>query len=297
MTSCINWIQKTTTMFRQNNIDAPKLSAELILCHVLNITRIQLITYPFTDISITQLSKLDALVQRRKKGEPIAYLLGKKEFFSRNFKVNSAILIPRPETELLVEFILEQLSSTQRIYFADLGTGSGCIAITLTIERPHWKGIAVDISYPALQTAIQNSLQHNVNSQLQHIQADFTKPIFLPNSLDLYISNPPYISRREHKHLSKEIRHFEPFTALVPIDNNQLCMDTGLEYFKKLIEQANYSLKPDGMIILEHGDTQCDFITTLLKNNNWRTIQNHKDLAGINRFITAYKIKNKNILL
>ena len=292
MIKYIDWIQKTTMMFKKAGIDSPKLSAELILSHVLNITRLQIIMTPFELIPTNSYSTLNDIMLRRLHGEPIAYLTGKKEFFSREFKVTQATLIPRPETELLVEFVLSHIKPTQQIYFADLGTGSGCIAITLAAERKNWLGIATDISSEALTIAKFNSLKNNTHSQLQFLQSDFTQPLCLPSSLDLYISNPPYISENELTSLPHEVISFEPKIALTPYNCTHLGeINTVLHCYEKIITQAEISLKPGGIIILEHGATQTEAILMLLKNNIWSNVISHTDLTNKNRFITAYKYK------
>lgn len=292
MIKYIDWIQKTTMMFKKAGIDSPKLSAELILSHVLNITRLQIIMTPFEPIPTNSYSTLNDIMLRRLHGEPIAYLTGKKEFFSREFKVTQATLIPRPETELLIEFVLNHINPTQQIYFADLGTGSGCIAITLAAERKNWLGIATDISSEALKIAKLNSLKNNTHSQLQFLQSDFTQPLCLPSSLDLYISNPPYINENELTSLPHEVISFEPKIALTPHKCIHLDeINTVLHCYKKIITQAEISLKPGGIIILEHGATQAEAILLLLKNNIWTNVISHTDLTNKNRFITAYKYK------
>lgn len=292
MTNYIDWIQKTSSLFKKAGVDSPKLSAELILSHVLNITRLQLIINPFKSIPIDSHSTLNNLLLRRLNGEPIAYLIGKKEFFSREFKVTPATLIPRPETELLVDFILTHFEQTQQISFADLGTGSGCIAITLAAERKKWLGIAADISNEALNIAKLNSLENNIHNQLQFIQADFTKPICLHSSLDLYISNPPYISKNELLTLPNEVISFEPKVALTPHNNSYLQgEDCILKCYEKIIIQAKLSLRHRGIIVLEHGATQAEAIIELLKNNTWSNVLSHKDFSGKNRFITASNYK------
>lgn len=140
---------------------------------------------------------MTGLLRRRADGEPAAYLLGQREFYGRDFRVTPATLIPRPETEHLIEAALKGCGGP--VSFADLGTGSGCIAVTLCAERPDWHGLMVDLSGRALAVACQNAVRHNVRQRLQPVRADFTRPLLRPESLDLLVSNPPYVARPNTK--------------------------------------------------------------------------------------------------
>ncbi len=288
------WIEKVTKLFIKKNIDAPKLSAELLLCSALKINRVELHSYPLKIIPNTITTSLNELAERRLKGEPLAYIFGKKEFFSREFYVNNNTLIPRPETELLIEFALTTLNTTN-IHFMDAGTGSGCIAVTLCAEKATWKGFALDISYNALKVAQYNSQKYHTNKQITFIQGDLASTILNKESLDLYISNPPYISEEEYSCLPCEIFSFEPKRALVPSlsvnMNKENTYSLGIEAFKTIIYQAEKMLKKGGLLLIEHGATQHTILELLLKNNIWENILYHKDLSKKHRFISAYKAK------
>ena len=196
-------------------VDSPRLSAELLLRHVLGISRVELATRPESAVPAAALTRLEGLLRRRVQGEPVAYLIGQREFFGRDFIVTPATLIPRPETEILVETALEALPAAG-VAFADLGTGSGCIAVTLCAERPGWRGIALDRSGRALSVAGRNARRHDTAGRLAFVRGDFLAPCLAPESLDLVVSNPPYVSLTEYAALSPEVRDFEPVTALVP---------------------------------------------------------------------------------
>ena len=183
-----DWVREASSVLKEAAVDSPRLSAELILQYVCGITRVELATRPETLLSDDQLARLSGLLRRRAEGEPVAYLLGQREFYGRDFRVTPATLIPRPETEHLIEAALKSCAGPVR--FADLGTGSGCIGVTLCAERPEWSGMMVDISARALSVAIQNAVRHNVRQRLQPVRADFTRPILRPASLDLLVSNP-----------------------------------------------------------------------------------------------------------
>ena len=270
-------------------VDSPRLSAELLLAETLKKDRLWLITHAEDTPAADSLCKFEEFIRRREGGEPVAYLLGHKEFFSREFVVTHHTLIPRPETELLVESALQNshlLPADAPLTFADLGTGTGCIAITIAAERPCWHGVAVDISAEALKTAAHNALHHGVSDRLCFIRADFCQPLFQKGSLELLISNPPYISQQEYHELSCEVRKFEPAGALIPGGNTQIPC-TGLEHAEKIILNAEYALKPGGVLLIEHGFAQRTGMQTLLKSNIWNNIIYHNDLSGKPRFIQA----------
>ncbi|MBO4312168.1 MAG: peptide chain release factor N(5)-glutamine methyltransferase [Desulfovibrionaceae bacterium] len=276
--------------FREAGVDSPRLSAELLLAKAMGVERLTLIAYPERRLSDAELAAFASLAERRAAGEPAAYILGEKEFFGRMFRVTRATLIPRPETELLVEAALEHpaLTGLTHVRFADLGTGSGCIAATLCAERPGWAGLGIDLSDGALRTAAANAIRLGVRQRLSLIQADFTRPILKSGSLDLVISNPPYVSTPEYRGLSREIRDFEPASALIPGGLGAESPD-GLEYEAAVIRCAAQALKPGGVLLIEHGWTQSEPLSLLLKNNSWKNIRYCKDLAQKDRYISAVR--------
>jgi len=270
------------------DVDSPRLSAELLLAYAMSTDRLRLTTH---DQEIPNAAACDcfyALLERRAQGEPVAYLLGRKEFFSREFHVTRDTLIPRPETELLVETILADgsLPAGKPVLFADLGTGSGCIAITLAAERPLWRGIAADISMGALKIAAKNAGFHAVADRLCLVRADFCLPLFAQHSLDLVVSNPPYISREEYSGLSREVKDFEPLNALVPCHGASPAHD-GLAHAAEIVSAAEKALRPGGLLLIEHGFAQRGGMSALLKNNAWINIQYFNDLSQKARFIKA----------
>lgn len=296
------WLQDAIRLLKEAGVDSPRLSAELILGYVCEVSKPTLIAYPEKKLTLVQLSRAQGLLRRRAEGEPIAYLLGQREFFSRMFRVTPATLIPRPETERLVELALAAFPETNRpIRFADFGTGSGCIAVTLCAERPLWQGLAVERSSKALNIACRNALRHKVSAQLQPILADFTVPFLREKSLDLVVSNPPYIGLAEYTELSPEVRDFEPVTALVPgfVDSDRVHEHThhfspknleepeGLEALKAVAKAAETALRPNGLLLLEHGWRQGAAVKVWLKNHNWLQVTQYTDLAGLDRVIAA----------
>ena len=285
-----SWLRAAVQQLANAGVDSPRLSSELLLCAATGLSRVQLATHPERPIGHDEKQRFEELVHRRAAGEPIAYLLGVKEFFGRDFKVTPATLVPRPETELLIEAALEaaELPSCSPLHFADLGTGSGCIAITLCLERPAWSGIAVDLSAEALAVARHNAMALGAEKRLGLVQADFASPLLKPHSLDLLISNPPYVSCAEYAELSPEVRNYEPARALVPGGQTDGCAD-GLEDERHLINVAAHALKPGGVLLMEHGWTQAAALGVLLERHTWDKFSLNKDLSGKQRFIKAVK--------
>ena len=219
----------------------------------------------------------------RLAGEPVAYLTGRREFYGRDFLVDSSTLIPRPETEHLVEAALEFFRDGETIRFLDLGTGSGCIAVTLAAERPLWKGTAVDISSGALAVAKRNAEANGVSGALEFLQADFTLPLPLAaGSFDLVVSNPPYISEEEYAGLDPGVRNFEPRSALVPGPE-------GLEHPRAVEAAARALLKEGGLLLMEHGYLQGDACRALCPDAYWKDMRTGRDLAGKDRFLSAVR--------
>ncbi|SIO13584.1 peptide chain release factor N(5)-glutamine methyltransferase [Halodesulfovibrio marinisediminis] len=281
-------IQTTLTAFSEylsgKAVDSPRLSAELVLRKVLGISRLDILINSDREVSNEAYYKMEALILRRGTGEPAAYIMGEREFYGRPFYVNSHTLIPRPETEHLIEAVVERFADKGEFLFADLGTGSGCIATTIAAELPNASGVAVDLSEGALNTAKRNLKAHNVGNRVTCIRADFTTPLFKNNTFDLIATNPPYVSQSEYIKLDPEVQQFEPASALVP-------GTSGLEHGVRLIELASNWLKPSGFFIMEMGFWQgADLMKEFQKNASaWRDSAIIKDLSGHDRFVCGYK--------
>lgn len=280
---------KTDAARRLAHTDAPALTAQLLLCHVLEIDRVALIAHSEEPIPAEAEARLEVLLERRSGGEPLAYLLGVREFYGRDFAVNRHTLIPRPETEHLIETALDffdaQGRSGDALRFLDLGTGSGCIAVTLAAERPAWRGTAVDISSGALETARKNAESNDVS--LSFLLADFTQPLpFEPASFDLVVSNPPYISEEEYAGLDAGVRDFEPRSALVPGPE-------GMEHPRAVEEAARRLLRPGGLFLMEHGWLQGEACRALCHEDFWKDVHTGLDLAGRDRFLFAVRTEKK----
>ena len=263
--------------------EAPATVAALLLCHVLGIDKVALVAHSEEEVPADAERRLEALLARRLAGEPAAYLLGRREFYGRDFFVDSGTLIPRPETEHLVEAALEFFGDRQDVRFLDLGTGSGCIAVTLAAERPTWRGAAVDISSAALKTARKNAEANGAADAVTFVEADFTGPLpFACGSFDLVVSNPPYISEEEYAGLDPGVRNFEPRSALVPGPE-------GLEHPRAVEAAARALLKEGGLLLMEHGYLQGDACRALCPDAYWKDMRTGRDLAGKDRFLSAVR--------
>lgn len=262
--------------------DAPRRCAELLLARVLGISRLSLVNDPHLPLSPETEAELAGLLRRRREGEPLAYILGEKEFYGRLFAVSPATLIPRPETEHMVDEALKRLPE-HGVRFLDLGTGSGCLAVTLAAERPLWRGSAVDISEQALDMARRNAKTHGVDDRLEFVCADFSLPCFRSvgqTGLHLVVSNPPYISEAEYAGLETTVRDFEPKEALVPGPG-------GLESIRAVVDAAARILRAGGLLLMEHGAGQGEAIRAMCGPERWKSVGTGLDLAGLDRFLIA----------
>lgn len=250
--------------------DTAHLDAEVLLCHCLDKNRSYLRAWPEHQPSETQSQQFWTLIDQRCQGEPIAYLTGKREFWSRTFTVTPDVLIPRPDSELLIELSLKLIAKNQACKIIDLGTGSGVLAITLAAERPLATVIASDISNAALNIAKKNAEQLTI-SNLSFVASHWFDSV-PDNEFDLVISNPPYIAT-DDPHLQQGDLRFEPSSALISDEQ-------GLKDIRLLAEQARKHLKANGQLMIEHGYSQQTQVQAILKLLNYRQIQTHTDLSG-----------------
>jgi release factor glutamine methyltransferase len=213
-------------------------------------------------------------------GEPVARILGEREFYGRLFAVTGATLVPRPETELLAELALARLPATELV-FADLGTGTGCLGVSLCAERPAWKAVLADIAALALAAAMGNAARHGVEKRVLPVRGDLCTPLFQPGSLDCIVSNPPYVSEAEYRTLSPEARDFDPRSALVP-------GVSGLEHIQALALLGAKALRPGGLLLMEFGSAQRGAVENMFYAlPEWTDIGIHRDLAGLDRCLEA----------
>ncbi|MCX8747050.1 peptide chain release factor N(5)-glutamine methyltransferase [Snodgrassella sp. B3800] len=264
-----------------NNSGLPRLEARMLLQHVLTISHSHIIAHGTQLLSNSELASLNQLCRRRLAGEPLAYLLGWREFYGRRFQVSEAVLIPRPETEHLVDAVLAHLPAQGTLW--DLGTGSGAIAVTIACERPDAQIWAADISEEALAVAQANASA--LQAQVRFGQGSWyqAQPQPAPHSVDVIVSNPPYIDAQD-PHLQQGDLRFEPQQALT--DNHN-----GLSAFETIIAGAPDFLRADGWLLFEHGYDQGEAVRNILLQYKFRKIQTLADLAGLDR-VTLGQIKS-----
>ena len=249
-----------------------RLEARVLAAHAWQVDHAWLIAHDTDPLSDAQITTFESLVSRRLEGMPVAYLVGTREFYGRPFMVSADVLIPRPDTELLVERALAHIPPDQTMDVLDLGTGSGCIAITLALERPLTNVTAVDRSSAALAIAQRNA--DILNARVAFLASDWFAALN-NRRFDLIVSNPPYIATAD-PHLARGDVRFEPLTALAAGQD-------GLDDLRCLIRAACAHLKPGGALLLEHGYDQADAVVELLRKNGFEQISTMRDLAGQDR--------------
>ena len=258
--NALNLINFGSSLLKQKNILSHKLDSEILLSEVLQKKREEVLINLNQKISKKKINKYKKLIKRRAKSEPIAYILKNKEFWSKNFFVNKNTLIPRPETELIVERLIA-ITKKKGISILDVGTGSGCILISLISELKYSKGIGIDISNKALNVARKNRDRHGMQKKLLFLKKSITSEFH--QKFDLVVSNPPYIKTKEFKNLSTDIQKYEPKIAL---DGG----NDGLDLIKKVIYKTKNILKLNGMLALEIGNEQIDKVSKILLKNNFK---------------------------
>lgn len=257
--------------------ETPRLDAELLLAFCLGKTRAYLYTWPEQELEEKTFARFLSLVDERCKPTPVAYLLGRREFYAREFRATPAALVPRPETELLVEQALARLDPARRYGVLDLGTGSGIVAITLKLERPSIRIVATDIDPASLELARDNACL--LGADVEFIESDWYAQLPADRTFDLIVSNPPYVAA-EHPFLRAGDLPAEPQHALTP-------GSSGLEAIATIIAQAPRYLEPGGKIVLEHGYDQQAAVRDLLAASDFVDIECHLDLNDLPRCTTA----------
>ena len=273
---------KGSKFLKFNNVTNPYLDAELILSKILNIDRKKILINLKDKLCKKDLNKFNQYVLRRTKKEPIAYIIGYKYFWKYKFYVNKSVLIPRPETEQIVEETLNFFPKGKDINILDIGTGSGCVIISIIKERPKFKASAIDISSNAVKVAKTNAKLHHLQNKIKFINIDVDK--FNTYKYDLIVSNPPYINKIKIKRLDDDVRLYEPKVAL----------DGGLDGCKKIkqiIIKSSKLLKKNGKFIFEIGHDQKNKCLEILKYNGFYVNKICKDLSGKYRCIISTKIK------
>ena len=273
-------IEQASKILKNHNIKSHELDAQLILSNIMKVKREYLITNNKLTISEKIMQKYHLAIKRRIKREPVAYITGKKEFWSDNYLVNRGTLIPRPETELLIYKIINFFKN-KKINILDIGTGTGCILLSILKELNYSKGVGIDISPQAIQAAKINSKKLNLSHRSKFKIFDLSK--FNNGKYDLIVSNPPYIPSNEIKNLSKDIINYEPIIAL----NGGV---DGLDLIKKVIYKSNHLLKRNGILALEIGYGQHQKVSSILTNHKYRIIGKEEDFKQNVRCIISTKV-------
>ncbi len=271
-------LQSTTGYFQKRNIDSPRLNAEHLLAHVLGRKRIDLYLEFERRLSESELAPLRELVKRRGSGEPLQHLLGTVEFCGRSFRCDKRALVPRPETEQLVELLISKFKS--KIAYSrmvDLGTGSGVIALTLAAEFPKAEIVGADVSEDALMLARENAERLGLVDRVRFLRSSLLTDV--QPGFDLIVANLPYVSTEDRQNLSREVLH-DPEVAL-------FAGARGDELVRQLIAQAPAWLRPGGMLALEIGIGQSETLVAVLTEKNYRDIFGEKDYSGVIRFLFA----------
>ena len=266
-------------LLKEKKISSHILDSELLLSKTLNKSRETILTNLYEDIKKKNFSIFKEYLIRRSKNEPIAYIFGEKEFWSKSFNVNKHTLIPRPETELLVDGLLK-IFKGKKISILDIGTGSGCIIVSLLTNLKQSIGIGIDISKKAIITAKKNVVRYKLNNRIKLLHNSFEN--IFDKKFDLIVSNPPYIERNAIKNLSEDIKKYEPRMAL---DGG----NDGLDLIKKVIYKSKDILKINGMLALEIGNEQIKKVSKILTDNNFRAGHVIKDYKNNVRCVIAYK--------
>lgn len=265
---------------KKHCVENPALESYLLLSKTSAISNIsEIYTHPEKEVDSETVGQFYEMLGRRVNNEPVAYILGEKEFYSRPFTVNPTVLIPRPETELLVEEAIRLTHTFDSPVVLDLGTGSGCIAVTIASENPGARLFSSDISLKALYTAKENAGMSEAGDRISFIKGDFLNP-FKKGVFDIIVSNPPYVSESEFLTLEPEVRDYEPALSL-------LAGEDGLSCIRKIVSQTPYVLKDGGWCLIEIGAGQSSRAMELFEETGYKEISSLRDISNTERVIKA----------
>ena len=276
-----NAVNKAANILKQNKNINPYLDTEILLSKVIKKDRKFIIINSKVNLKDHELVKFDNLILRRKKGEPIAYLLNKKEFWKEEFYIDKDVLIPRPDTELIIENVLKIYSNNSKLQILDVGTGSGCILLSILKERTNFYGTGIDICKKSIKISKYNAKKLKLENRVKFYHSDVDK--FNNGKYDLIVSNPPYIEKFNLKYLEKDIVNFEPKLAL----NGGL---DGFSEIRKVINSAKFLVKKNGKLILEIGFNQKNRTSEILKKKGFFINKVLKDYGENDRCIISTKL-------
>ena len=279
--NALDLIKNGTLVLKENMISSHRIDSEILLSSVLGKSREEILINLDEKINSRDIFSFKKLIERRSSKEPLAYILKEKEFWSKKFEVNESTLVPRPETELMLEKLIK-IYKDKKISILDAGTGSGCILISLLSELPNSSGIGIDISNKALIVAKQNAIKHKLGNRIKFYNKSISK--IYNYKFDLLVSNPPYIDRKNIKNLDDDIKKYEP---LIAINGG----NDGLDVIKKVIYKARYILKINGKLAIEIGNGQSVRVSKELKLNNFKIEQYIKDFKENTRCLISTLVK------
>ncbi len=283
MITVLESIDLSTQYLNQKGIESPRTNAELLLADILNCKRLDLYLSFERPLSEDEVQKYRDYIKRRGNFEPLQYIIGKVEFYGLEFKVNPSVLIPRPETEWMVENILNQFPKDEKLIILDVGSGSGNIAIALAVNLPSSQIFSTDISEQALLIARENSERHNVSERIKFVKHDILKndlnsfPMF-----DLIVSNPPYVSKESYSALQKEIINFEPPIAVTDEGD-------GYTFYREISTKSSVRLKENGKLFFEVAQGQSEEVVEIMTKNHFQNVGVIKDYQNIDRIIFGEK--------
>ncbi|MEP7038273.1 MAG: peptide chain release factor N(5)-glutamine methyltransferase, partial [Acidobacteriota bacterium] len=270
-------LKNAAEVLQKNNIAEPRREATSLLAFALQKNKTFLIAHSQYELSAEEEMRFREFLRRRAKREPFQYITGKQEFYGLDFEVTKDVLIPRPETELIVENVIELLPENAK--FCEVGIGSGCISVSILHEIKTASAIGLDVSEKALQIAAKNAETHNVFDRLE-LKISDVFDILQAEKFDFIVSNPPYISSKDIKSLQAEVRDFEPLSALTDGAD-------GLSIIKKIVDDAPQFLKPHGFLLMEIGFSQANEVEQMFSSNIWQSVEVLPDLQNIPRIVKA----------
>jgi release factor glutamine methyltransferase len=283
MLTVLEVLNRSAIYLSEKGIESPRTNAELLLAYVLDSKRLELYLAYDKPLSDNEMELMREYLQRRAMNEPVQYIIGSVEFYGLKIKVNPSVLIPRPETEILVETILNLYDEKDIITLLDIGSGSGNIAISLAVNLPNSRVIATDVSDDAIELAKQNALEHNVEKRIKFIKHDILKNDFseFPN-FNIVVSNPPYVSSDQFENLQIEIKNYEPKLAVTDYAD-------GYSFYNKISEKSYSHLANKGMLFFELSEEQYKKVEYIMLSNGFKNITIKKDYQDIKRVIYGVK--------
>ncbi|PIQ07755.1 MAG: protein-(glutamine-N5) methyltransferase, release factor-specific [Ignavibacteriales bacterium CG18_big_fil_WC_8_21_14_2_50_31_20] len=282
MLTVLESLKLSTTFLENKGIESARMNAELLLSHILECKRLDLYLRFDQPLKPNETNIYREYISRRGNFEPFQYIVGEVEFYGLKFFVDKNVLIPRQETEILIETILENTSKTNELKILDIGSGSGNIPISLAVNLPLSKVISIDISAEAISVAEKNRELHDLKSRIGFIKADILINNLekYNNTLDIIVSNPPYVNKDEFSTLQKEILNFEPEIAVTDFSD-------GLTFYKVISEKSKSLLKENGMLFFEVGQGQAEDVQSIMMKNGFKNIEIIKDLDRIERVVVG----------